>query len=51
MTTSHADLGVCKQRCLQDFIVNLAGMEFGAGGHPGLQVWRVIKVLAIMLLE
>ena len=23
---------------LQDFIVNLAGMEFGAGAHPGLQV-------------
>ena len=22
----------------QDFIVNLAGMEFGAGAHPGLQV-------------
>ena len=36
---------------LQDFIVNLAGMEFGAGGHPGLQVWRMIKVLAIKLLE
>merc|ERR1719430_1341693 len=25
------------ETALQDFIVNLAGMEFGAGGHPGLQ--------------
>jgi len=25
------------ETALQDFIVNLAGMEFGAGAHPGLQ--------------
>jgi len=25
------------ENALQDFIVNLAGMEFGAGAHPGLQ--------------
>ena len=35
---SCADMGDCKWCRLQDFIVNLAGMEFGAGGHPGLQV-------------
>ena len=40
---SHADLsllGVFVIECclLQDFIVNLAGMEFGAGANPGLQV-------------
>ena len=40
---SHADLSllgvfVIEHCLLQDFIVNLAGMEFGAGANPGLQV-------------
>ena len=30
---------------LQDFIVNLAGMEFGAGAHPGLQAIRYTSVV------
>ena len=46
----HADLALPEyssifEKCsLQDFIVNLAGMEFGAGGHPGLQVIITYKM-------